>query len=99
VFLNDEPFSDEFKTAISVMTDAEIKFGLVPNDMWSVPDHVNEAVMNDQLQDYANRGIMYGGSLSYRHMCRFNSGFFYRHPLIQEYDYYWYILFCLDYIN
>ena len=22
-------------------------------------------------------------------MCRFNSGFFYQHPLMQEYDYYW----------
>lgn len=89
VFLNDEPFTDEFKYAISVMTNAEIKFGLVPSSMWSVPDHVNETVMNAQLADYAARNIMYGGSLSYRHMCRFNSGFFYRHPLLAEYDYYW----------
>ncbi|KAG1111123.1 hypothetical protein G6F42_015125 [Rhizopus arrhizus] len=89
VFLNDEPFTDEFKYAISVMTNAEIKFGLVPSSMWSVPDHVNETVMNSQLADYAARNIMYGGSLSYRHMCRFNSGFFYRHPLLAEYDYYW----------
>jgi alpha 1,2-mannosyltransferase len=57
--------------------------------MWSVPSHVNETVMNQQLRDYASRNIMYGGSLSYRHMCRFNSGFFYRHPLLDEYDYYW----------
>ena len=33
--------------------------------------------------------IIYGGSLSYRHMCRFNSGFFFRHPLLKTYDYYW----------
>ncbi|KAI8636502.1 glycolipid 2-alpha-mannosyltransferase-domain-containing protein [Parasitella parasitica] len=103
VFLNDEPFSEEFKYAVSVMTNAEIKFGLVPTSMWSVPDHVNETVMNSQLADYAARNIMYGGSLSYRHMCRFNSGFFYRHPLLAEYDYYWRVepdvsFFCdLDY--
>lgn len=103
VFLNDEPFTDEFKYAISAMTNAEIKFGLVPSSMWSVPDHVNETVMNAQLADYAARNIMYGGSLSYRHMCRFNSGFFYRHPLLAEYDYYWRVepgvsFFCdLDY--
>ncbi|KAI8882949.1 glycosyltransferase family 15 protein [Backusella circina FSU 941] len=89
VFLNEEPFTEEFKTAISQLTNAEIKFGLVPNSMWSVPSHVNETVMNQQLRDYASRNIMYGGSLSYRHMCRFNSGFFYRHPLLDEYDYYW----------
>ncbi|KAI8875223.1 glycosyltransferase family 15 protein, partial [Backusella circina FSU 941] len=89
VFLNDEPFSDEFQSAMSSMTKAKIKFGLVPQSMWSVPSHVNETVMNQQLADYASRNIMYGGSLSYRHMCRFNSGFFYRHPLLDEYDYYW----------
>ncbi|KAI8351479.1 glycolipid 2-alpha-mannosyltransferase-domain-containing protein [Choanephora cucurbitarum] len=89
VFLNDEPFTDEFKNAILAMTHADVKFGLVPSQMWSVPKHVNETVMNQQLTDYAARGVMYGGSLSYRHMCRFNSGFFYRHPLLDEYDYYW----------
>lgn len=26
---------------------------------------------------------------SYRFMCRYQSGFFYRHPLLTEYDYYW----------
>ena len=29
------------------------------------------------------------GSLSYRNMCRFNSGFFYRHELMQKYRFYW----------
>ena len=27
--------------------------------------------------------------LSYRHMCRWNSGFFYLHPALADYDYYW----------
>lgn len=71
------------------MTNADIEFGLVPESMWSIPEHVNETVVEDQLNDYAARNIMYGGSLSYRHMCRFNSGFFYRHPLLAKYDYYW----------
>ncbi|KAI8991867.1 glycolipid 2-alpha-mannosyltransferase-domain-containing protein [Mycotypha africana] len=89
VFLNDEPFSNEFKFAITSMTEADVKFGLVPSEMWSIPKHVNGTVMQQQLDDYAARHILYGGSLSYRHMCRFNSGFFYRHPLVADYDYYW----------
>ncbi|KAK1215632.1 hypothetical protein PQX77_021754 [Marasmius sp. AFHP31] len=28
-------------------------------------------------------------SVPYRNMCRFNSGFFFRHPLMQPYKYYW----------
>lgn len=33
--------------------------------------------------------ICSGGSESYRRMCRFQSGFFFQHPLLQQYDYYW----------
>jgi alpha 1,2-mannosyltransferase len=47
--------------------------------------------------------VIYGGSVPYRNMCRFNSGFFYRHELLQKYRYYWRVepdikLFCdVDY--
>ena len=29
------------------------------------------------------------GSVSYRNMCRFNSGFFYHHELLQQFKWYW----------
>jgi alpha 1,2-mannosyltransferase len=35
------------------------------------------------------RKIIYGGSLSYRQMCRFQSGFFFRNHLLDEFDWYW----------
>lgn len=31
----------------------------------------------------------YGGSESYRHMCRFNSGFFYQQEVLKPYQWYW----------
>ena len=34
-------------------------------------------------------GVGKGWMISYRHMCRWNSGFFYRHPRLLEYDFYW----------
>ena len=34
-------------------------------------------------------GILYGNSTSYHHMCRFNSGMFFDHPLLQQYKWYW----------
>ncbi|GME82227.1 unnamed protein product [Ambrosiozyma monospora] len=37
----------------------------------------------------ASQGIIYAEMESYRHMCRFNSGFFYEHPLMKQYKYYW----------
>jgi len=35
------------------------------------------------------KDIIYGDSESYRHMCRYESGFFFRHPLMLKYDFYW----------
>ncbi|KAI8067909.1 glycolipid 2-alpha-mannosyltransferase-domain-containing protein [Gongronella butleri] len=89
VFLNDEPFEDDFKQSILAMTENTVEFGLVPDHMWSIPDWVDGELVEQCLLDYQMRGVLYGGSLSYRHMCRFNSGWFYRHPLIAKYDYYW----------
>ncbi|KAG1078162.1 hypothetical protein G6F42_024396 [Rhizopus arrhizus] len=34
-------------------------------------------------------GVYFGGLESYHHMCRYYSGFFYKHPLLDEYDWYW----------
>ncbi|ORY97229.1 glycolipid 2-alpha-mannosyltransferase-domain-containing protein [Syncephalastrum racemosum] len=89
VFLNDEPFTEVFQQSILQLTEAKVEFGLVPEQMWSVPSWVNETEMHERMNQLQSKGILYGGSLSYRHMCRFNSGFFYRHPLLQKYDYYW----------
>ena len=41
------------------------------------------------MQEMEAKNILYGGSLSYRHMCRFNSGFFYRLEVLEKYDFYW----------
>lgn len=47
----------------------------------------------------AQRKIIYGDSTTYRHMCRYESGFFFRHELLLDYEYYWRVepsveLFC-----
>jgi alpha 1,2-mannosyltransferase len=35
------------------------------------------------------KNVIYGASESHRHMCRFQSGFFYRHPLLDGLEFYW----------
>ncbi|KAL7331878.1 hypothetical protein PS15p_204006 [Mucor circinelloides] len=34
-------------------------------------------------------GVYFGGLETYHHMCRHYFGFFYKHPLLDEYDWYW----------
>lgn len=63
--------------------------GRIPREHWSYPDWIDQEKAAQVRQEMGNQGIIYGDSESYRHMCRFESGFFYRHPLMEQYDYYW----------
>ncbi|KAI0773076.1 glycosyltransferase family 15 protein [Trametes elegans] len=89
VFLNEEPFSDEFKKRISNVIQGEVTFGQIPREHWYQPDWIDEEKATAGRNKMAADNIIYGGSLSYRNMCRFNSGFFYHHPLLQQYKWYW----------
>jgi alpha 1,2-mannosyltransferase len=86
VFLNEQNFTQEFKDQVKSHTKAEVKFGLIPTEHWSIPSWIDKKKAQDAW-DHA--GYPYGHSESYRHMCRFESGFFFRHHLLKEYDYYW----------
>ncbi|KAG0170528.1 alpha 1,2-mannosyltransferase 2.4.1, partial [Apophysomyces sp. BC1015] len=89
IFLNDKPFTQDFIDMTSQMTSAETHYGLVPEEQWSYPEWINQTYARECREKMEEDGIMYGGSESYRHMCRFQSGFFYWHHLLDGYDYYW----------
>jgi len=89
VFLNEEPFTDEFKMRVSVLTDAPVSFGLIPKQHWFQPQWIDEERAKRGRSELKSQGIIYADSVSYRNMCRFNSGFFFKHKLLQPYRYYW----------
>ncbi|ORX70760.1 putative mannosyltransferase [Linderina pennispora] len=89
VFLNNEPFSDEFKEKISKVVTGVAEFGLIPKEHWSYPEWINQTKAAEVRKDMAERKVIYGGHESYRHMCRYESGFFFRHPLMDKYKWYW----------
>ena len=89
VFFNDIAFTEEFKakTKRIINPESEVHFVTLPKEMWSYPDFIdlNEAAKTrEKMKD-----IIYGSSESYRHMCRFNSKWFYQHPIMDQFDYYW----------
>ncbi|KIL69762.1 glycosyltransferase family 15 protein [Amanita muscaria Koide BX008] len=103
VFLNDQPFEDNFKKRVTELTDAHVQFGLIPSNHWNQPSSINETRATESREKMVASNVIYGGSVPYRNMCRFNSGFFYRHELLKPYKYYWRVepsvtFFCdLDY--
>lgn len=88
VFLNDEEFTDEFKNAIKNIN-KNVEFGKLSEEEWNVPNWIDAKKMEDGIKKLTDHHIIYGESLSYRKMCRFFSGFFYRNPLMKKYEYYW----------
>ncbi|KAI8994536.1 nucleotide-diphospho-sugar transferase [Pilobolus umbonatus] len=89
VFLNEDYFTEEFKEKVRSLTQSEVHFGKIDSHMWGYPDHINTTYAAECRQNMQDRNIIYGGSESYRHMCRFQSGFFFRHPLLDQFEYYW----------
>ncbi|KAI2613801.1 glycosyltransferase family 15 protein [Hypoxylon fragiforme] len=99
VFLNDKPFDATFKKVTSSLVSGTTHYGEIPHEHWSFPDHIDQDKARKVREDMAQRKIIYGDSVSYRHMCRFESGFFFRQPLMQNYEWYWRVepsieLFC-----
>ncbi|RDB21750.1 Alpha-1,2 mannosyltransferase KTR1 [Hypsizygus marmoreus] len=84
-----EPFTEEFKTRISAVSGASMEFGVIPREHWYQPDWVDEDKAKKSREKMEEEDVVYGGSLSYRNMCRFNSGFFFKHPSMLKYRYYW----------
>ncbi|KAF8964697.1 glycosyltransferase family 15 protein [Flammula alnicola] len=87
VLLNEEPFTEEFKRRVSVLTDAQIHFGQIPAEHWYQPEWIDEEQARAGRLRMMAQGIIYAGT--YRNMCRFNSGFFFQHELLKPYRYYW----------
>ncbi|KAK1216439.1 hypothetical protein PQX77_020936 [Marasmius sp. AFHP31] len=89
VFLNEVEFEDEFKRRVQEATSAPVSFGLIPHDHWYQPDWVDEDRAREGREKMKALNMIYADNVPYRNMCRFNSGFFFHHPLLQPYRYYW----------
>ena len=99
VFLNDKPFDETFKKITTALVSGKTHYGEIKEDNWSFPPWIDQDKARKVREDMAQRKIIYGDSVSYRHMCRFESGFFFRQPLMMNYEWYWRVepsveLFC-----
>ncbi|CAN6631749.1 alpha-1,2 mannosyltransferase Ktr1p [Trichomonascus vanleenenianus] len=99
VFLNDQPFDENFIKITSMLISGKTKYDVIPKEWWSFPEWIDQEKAAKVRQEMREKKVIYGDSVPYRHMCRFESGFFWRHPALDEYKYYWRVepgvhLFC-----
>lgn len=56
------------------MASGPVEYAVISEECWSMPSSINVTLAKNGMVEMTNQRIIYGGSLSYRHMCRFNSG-------------------------
>lgn len=89
VFLNDSEWERDFKTEINKVTRNRAKYGRIDEANWKMPPTIDRVRANAEWTNMKNRGVPYAEMESYHNMCRFYSKEFYKHPLLQDYEYYW----------
>ncbi|ODQ58461.1 glycosyltransferase family 15 protein [Wickerhamomyces anomalus NRRL Y-366-8] len=88
IFFNNQEFSPDFKRTMNNLCSGNVKFEIIPQEFWSYPDWIDKERAK-QVRISSRTDIIYGGSETYRFMCRFFSGFFYKLESLQKYDYAW----------
>ncbi|KAK6089717.1 hypothetical protein P3W45_001359 [Vairimorpha bombi] len=89
VMLNDEEFTKNFQDTIKSIVSTKVEFGKLSQEEFGVPKFINMKKVYANMNILKAANVLYADSLSYRKMCRFFSGYFFRNPLINKYRYYW----------
>lgn len=89
VFLNEEPFTDRFKSAIQQLTKSECFFEQVSTEEWYKPSSIDKDREKAGIKYLEEKGVGYAAEESYHNMCRYYSSQFYNHPTMQKFKYYW----------
>ncbi|KAI0298254.1 glycosyltransferase family 15 protein [Russula brevipes] len=84
VFLNEEPFSDDFKRRVSNLVSGSIHFSQIPEEHWSQPSWIDEDRAKEERDKMEQEEVLYGESVSCVAIA-----FFYRQPILQDFRYYW----------
>ncbi|KAF8990317.1 nucleotide-diphospho-sugar transferase [Cyathus striatus] len=74
--------TNEIRAKIHYITEGRATFATTTKESWDVPTDLDKARVEASLQNIGFR-------LGYRSMCRFYSGFFWRHPALAPYDWFW----------
>ncbi|KAM7186032.1 family 15 putative glycosyltransferase [Naviculisporaceae sp. PSN 640] len=89
VFLNDEPWTDEFMRRMNETASGGAIFEVLTQDEWGFPEFIDPNEARESIYHQGKAGIIYAGLESYHHMCRFYSGKFYNTPALRPYKWYW----------
>ena len=74
VFLNDQPWSQSFVSAVTDVVTGNVHFGVINASEWQYPEWIDQAKAETLMSAQDQAGVIHAGNASYHHMCRFFSG-------------------------
>ncbi|KAK7056681.1 hypothetical protein VNI00_002398 [Paramarasmius palmivorus] len=74
--------SNETKSKIDWITQGRAQFAALTDESWEIPPFYDPKLVDASMREI-------GFSKGYRQMCRFYSGFFWKHPMVAKYDWLW----------
>ncbi|KAH3902163.1 related to Alpha-1,2 mannosyltransferase KTR1 [Saccharomycodes ludwigii] len=87
---NDQPFDSQFVDVLSKEFPAtEYHLLTIPKSYWSYPDWIDLNKADETRREMDRQNVIYGESESYRHMCRYWAGYFFRHTELKNFDWFW----------
>ncbi|KAI9828851.1 MAG: hypothetical protein M1826_005955 [Phylliscum demangeonii] len=89
IFFNDEDFTEDFKRRTQAETKAPCRYEKIPAEHWAVPSWIDSDLMAESAKLLREQKVQYAEKVSYHQMCRWNSGYFYKHPALAQTQYYW----------
>lgn len=89
VILNNQHFTQEFRTYIKMVTSAPVFFGKIDLEAWEYPHWIDVPQAEFLMLNQEINMVHKGSSLSYHQMLRYHAGFFFHHSLLQDVDYTW----------
>ena len=88
-FMNDQPFTANFIKYATGAASGPVEFIHIPREHWDLPEELNKTMITEGMERLSADKVIYGSSMTYRKMCRFNSGFFYEQEALKKFDWYW----------
>lgn len=92
IFLNNEAWDERFTRALSAEVSGDVVFDTIPADMWGYRSGITKEELEKAqkgMVSMASKGVPHAESEDYHHMCRFYSGFFFDHPTLLQYNWFW----------
>jgi alpha 1,2-mannosyltransferase len=66
VFLNNEPFTQEFRLLTAGMASGDVEYGFIEEDEWQTPPWIDTKIAQKTMEDMVKNDVIYGQSISYR---------------------------------